>query len=267
MKNKKVCHITTVHPVFDIRIFHKECKTLALSNYNISLIVQNDKSEIVDGIEIVAIPRAKNRIDRFFRLNTIALRRAIKQNAAIYHFHDPELIILGLILKLFGKKVIYDVHEDVPSQILNKYWIPNNLRIIISKIVELMELFSARIFNCIVCATPKIASRFPCGKTLLIQNFPEKNGISPDEKIPYERRPSLVGYFGDISEVRGIFEMIKALELLPDDTLILRVTCDTPKDRLAFPRKFPEKARFLSLLHRRMEELNTWQGRLFLPSS
>ncbi|MFQ3620684.1 MAG: TIGR01212 family radical SAM protein [Spirochaetales bacterium] len=66
---------------------------------------------------------------------------------------------------------------------------------------------------------------------------------------------------------RHLDYVIKALELLPVDTLILRVTCDTPKDRLAFPRKFPDKARFLSLLHHRMEELNTWQGRLFTFSS
>jgi len=38
---------------------------------------------------------------------------AYRQKADIYHFHDPELLTVGLVLRLLTKaKVIYDVHED-----------------------------------------------------------------------------------------------------------------------------------------------------------
>lgn len=58
---------------------------------------------------------------------------------------------------------------------------------------------------------------------------------------------------------------VKALELLPPETLIMRLTCDTPKDRLAFPRRFPDKATFLARLSQKLAEQDTWQGRLFNP--
>jgi len=35
MKHAKVCHISTVHSVFDTRIFYKECKTLAKAGYEV----------------------------------------------------------------------------------------------------------------------------------------------------------------------------------------------------------------------------------------
>lgn len=39
----KICHITTVHPNrYDVRIFEKECVTLAKNGYEVTLIV-NDK--------------------------------------------------------------------------------------------------------------------------------------------------------------------------------------------------------------------------------
>ncbi len=64
---------------------------------------------------------------------------------------------------------------------------------------------------------------------------------------------------------RHLDYVVKALELLPPETLIMRLTCDTPKDRLAFPRAFPDKATFLTRLAQRIAELDTWQGRLFNP--
>jgi len=42
----------------------------------------------------------------------------------IVHFHDPELIPLGILLKVIGYKVIYDVHEDVPRMVLSRQWLP-----------------------------------------------------------------------------------------------------------------------------------------------
>jgi radical SAM protein (TIGR01212 family) len=59
---------------------------------------------------------------------------------------------------------------------------------------------------------------------------------------------------------------IAALEHLPPDTVIMRLTCDTPELLLAAPRGFPGKARFLSNLRQEMESRSTWQGRLYADS-
>jgi radical SAM protein (TIGR01212 family) len=56
---------------------------------------------------------------------------------------------------------------------------------------------------------------------------------------------------------------LRALERLPEDTVIMRLTCDTPEQLLAAPRHFPPKARFLSSLREQMAARGTWQGRLY----
>ena len=56
---------------------------------------------------------------------------------------------------------------------------------------------------------------------------------------------------------------IAALELLPPNTVVMRLTCDTPQQLLAAPRGFPDKARFLSRLRQEMESRDTRQGRLY----
>jgi len=55
-------------------------------------------------------------------------REALRQNGDVYHFHDPELIPLGLLLAARGKLVVYDIHEDAPADILHKDYIPRRLR-------------------------------------------------------------------------------------------------------------------------------------------
>ena len=157
----KVCHITTVHPAKDVRIFYKECVSLANAGFDVTLLVLNGVSEQAQGVNIIGIQHPfKGRIDRIRNAPQIALIAAKKVDAAIYHFHDPEFLRVALQLKKIGKKVIYDVHEDVPRQILAKYWIPPILRQLTSFVFEKFENYVASRLDNIVTATPFIKNRF-----------------------------------------------------------------------------------------------------------
>ena len=88
------------------------------------------------------------------------LEHALKLNADIYHIHDPELLKIVKPLKRKGKKVVYDVHEDLPRQILSKHWIPGILRKLISITTEVYENRISKKCDYIITATPFIKNRF-----------------------------------------------------------------------------------------------------------
>ncbi len=214
-----VVHITSVHPRDDIRIRVKECASLASRiNQPVTLLVQDGKGpgEISsDNIKTVDIgSKSKNRILRII-IGSLRMWRALSAiKPSIVHFHDPELIPIGLALKLFGVKVIYDVHEDVPKQIQNKHWIPKILRGPVSSIFWAVEWIAVRIFDGIVAATPAIATRFPESKTITVQNFPILNELSNSNPEPMDKRPFDAAYVGVIGRHRGAIEMLQALDLV-----------------------------------------------------
>ena len=209
-----VLHLTTVHPPFDPRIFHKEAKTLVKAGYNVTLIAQHKGNEVVKGVKIISLPAPRSRLSRIFGLTLRTFRLALKQKAALYHFHDPELIPVGLALKaLTSARVVYDIHEDYPRQILSKPWIPSAFRKPIAWGMGLLERLAARFFDGLVAATPGIARRFPPAKTVVVSNFPrvEELTISQEETAPHQERPNWVVYVGSIASVRGAVEMVKAV--------------------------------------------------------
>jgi len=135
----------------------------------------------------------------------------------VAHFHDPELIPVGLALKVTGVRMIYDVHEDVPRHILSKHWMAGWLRRPVAAAVAAAEWVASLSFDNIVAATPTIAARFPIAKTVLVQNFPLLNELWTAEAVPYGERPARVIYVGGITRVRGAREMVAAVGLVPAD--------------------------------------------------
>jgi glycosyltransferase involved in cell wall biosynthesis len=227
----KIVHLTSKHDPFDIRIFVKECRTLAANGYDVVLIAPHDKNETLEGVRLRGIPKAKTRRQRMLGTTWDVYRAAVTEDARLYHFHDPELIPIGLLLKLRGKKVIYDVHEDLPRQILSKHWVKPYIRRPLAWVMELVEGVSARIFDGIITVTTTIAKRFPKNKTALVQNFPILNELVSTNPIPYEERPPIIAYVGGITAIRGIKEMIEAMALLPESLnakLVLAGTFEPP---------------------------------------
>ena len=98
---KSVCHITSVHPINDVRIFHKECKSLAAAGFNVTLIACGDNylETYNEGVKqiVLNIP-VKNRVERMISRSNAIYIKALELDADIYHFHDPELLNIGLKL-------------------------------------------------------------------------------------------------------------------------------------------------------------------------
>lgn len=211
----RIVHLTTVHPPFDIRIFHKEAKTLVKAGYDVTLIVQHDRDEVVDGVRIMALARPRNRFTRIFGLAWRAFQLALRQQADIYHFHDPELLPVGVLFKLFTKgKVIYDVHEDVPAQILTKDWIPAILRQPSAWLFGRWEKLAARFFDTVVVATEGIAEKFPKHNPIVIHNYPNLEMLPNVTRDPAIQNEMVLIYVGGISRLRGAVEMVDALACL-----------------------------------------------------
>ncbi|RNC83337.1 MAG: glycosyltransferase [Balneola sp.] len=222
----KLVQLSSVHHSKDTRIFYKICKSLVNHGFEVDLIIQHHKSEKKNGINIVALPIATRKLDRLTKIIPRIIYKSFQYDkGTIFHFHDPELIPVGLLLKMFGYKVIYDVHEDVPKTILEKEWIPFFLRKTISLLVGFIEKIGNRAFDATIVVTNSIRNRFS-HQTILIQNYPI---VKPENKsLEVEKRQREdVFYVGSISFVRGIREIVKAIELLNRDRSIQLVLAGT----------------------------------------
>lgn len=209
---KIICHITTVHPRYDTRIFLKECISLT-KLYKVFLIVADGLGdEVKNNVHIYDIGlRQSSRLKRARIDSRKAYKKAVKLNCDLYHFHDPELIKIGVKLKNLNYNVIYDVHEDLPKQIYGKPYLKNWMKPIVSNFVKYQEDNAAKKFDYVITATEFIKNRFlKINKNSFdINNYPILNELSND--IPWSKKNQEICYVGGIARIRGVLEIIKSL--------------------------------------------------------
>jgi len=223
----KVCHITSVHSWNDSRIFYKECVSLAKCGYDTTLLIVNGIDEVVEGVKIVNVPFKNNgRLNRIAFTGKVLLKKAIELEADIYHLHDPELLRIALRLKKkTGANVVFDAHEDLPKQIMDKAWIPSFLRKSISGLAHNYEMKIARKIDGIVSVTETICERFRKANVnvALVANFPNLNEMVSYSDLEIQKTQNSVCYVGALFETRGIKELVQAINMI-DATLYLAGT-------------------------------------------
>lgn len=216
----KIVHFTTVHPRFDGRIFQKECRSLAQKGFDVHLVVADSLgNDVYDGVTIHDIEKSSlGRLGRFILKTTQMYFRVKALKGDLYHFHDPELILTGLLLRLSGNKVVFDIHENLPLQIMHKYWIPMPLRKITSLFYSAVEGLCCRIFNGLLVPQPTMKQAYLKlnRNTELIGNFVDtENIILPTSDLKKNRNSKFVlVHAGALSEERGAINMLNLLSSL-----------------------------------------------------
>jgi glycosyltransferase involved in cell wall biosynthesis len=209
----KICHLTSVHSRYDTRIFLKECVSLVKSGFDVHFVVADNKGdELKRSVNIHDVGAStKGRASRILKTTKNVYLKAIELDADVYHFHDPEMMLYAYLLKRKGKKVIYDIHEDFPRQLLSKPYSNLFLRTIMSFFIEKIEHFCASKFDCLITATPFIRDRFlkinP--NTTDVNNYPILDELHEDTEV---KKKNQVCFIGGISEIRGIETLVRACE-------------------------------------------------------
>jgi glycosyltransferase involved in cell wall biosynthesis len=205
-----VAMLTTVHRATDPRIFHREAKTLADAGFKVCIVGPNVSGEDAGRVHFVVLPSPATRLQRL-GMGWRVLRQSLQLHAKLYIFHDPELFGVGLLLSLLGKKVLYDCHENLPMQVLQKSWVPWPARWLLVAPIWLAEWTCARLLAGVIVARDKVLWRFPRGRTVLVRNYPGREALEIlGQGKPIELRQNIVIYAGGISEIRGIWELVEA---------------------------------------------------------
>ncbi|HEX5170065.1 MAG TPA: glycosyltransferase family 4 protein [Cyclobacteriaceae bacterium] len=224
---RKICHVTTAHPRYDTRIFLKECCSLA-SRYETHFIVSDGKGdEIRNNISIHdAGVNTRNRLVRFVKTVRAVYMKALRLDCEVYHFHDPDFILAAVMLRRKGKRIIYDIHEDVPRDILSKDYL-GILKKTTSLLFEVVENWSARRFDGLIAATPFITERFIKinQNTWNVNNYPLLGERLLSNNSEKER--SHIAYVGSVMRIKGVSQVIEAITNLP---VVLELAGDFESD-------------------------------------
>ncbi len=249
MAHNKICHITSAHSRYDNRIFYKECQSLVSAGYEVFLLVSDTlKDEMKDGVTIISTnTNPKKRIKRFFTNNNLILSKALDIDADVYHLHDPELLKIIKPLKKNKKLVVFDSHEDYPSIILEKKWIPQKFRKFISILYSYYEKKVVNLTDGIITVTPHISERLKQNhnNVEVITNYPSKN-----TNLVKKEFDNSVCFVGGIQKFWNIDIIIEALSEIKSTSF--RVAGQGDEKYIEYLKSLPSngKVEFLGYLNR-----------------
>ncbi len=200
------------HKPFDTRIFHKEALSLASAGFTVTLIIPHVQSLSKNGVIIKAVPLPQKGWEQLvlcpWRIFLAALR---EPRSSVFQLHDSELLLVGIALRLTGRTVVYDAHEDTPLQIAYQHWIPGWVKPFYSLFYRVLEKLAGWFFNAIIVAEPVIARHYPSSRVTLIRNFPRADSFAAE--TPHPQRPGVLVYIGLLSKPRGVVEMLEGYRL------------------------------------------------------
>lgn len=206
----RVVILTSSHATFDTRIFHKEARSLANADYNVTLITPHHEDTVRDGVSVKAVGD-EDVSSADFRHARKIYDEALNTDADVYHLHDPGLLPFGLMLSLkTDAKVVYDCHEDYERAFRFYESVP--LKPVSSRVFSLVQSAITKQFDAVIAATDWIAEDFRergHNEVSLVRNFPRASMVAGGEvNLERDYQYRLV-YVGNLTKARGLREMLE----------------------------------------------------------
>ena len=213
----RIAFVTSIHPDFDARVW-KYAVMMARRGHTVHLVCpwQVEDGLVREGVTLHSFPRARSRASRPFVIPWyLALKLLpLLSSTDLIHFHDIDILPLMAAISLF-KRVIYDVHENYPDEMLVRLWIPRALRRPLYHLVAIVQSVLSRLVHNAVFVIPELEKDFPRGvlRTAVIRNYATVDlldHVSDD----YFDRPDTVIFLGSNYEGNGTFLFLEIALIL-----------------------------------------------------
>ena len=191
-----------------------------------------NKSFENSGVRVFSIPIHRTRknlvtyfleyLSAFLFLGFLLTRMFIKEHYDVIHVHNmPDfLVFTGLIPKLFGAKIILDIHDPMPEVYMSKY--PDAKKGWGVRFIRLEEKISASFADAVITANSHfreniIKRGIRSSKITVVHNFPDPNIFNrsaySSRKEQHHERFTLI-FPGTIAPRYGLEVAIKAMPLI-----------------------------------------------------
>jgi glycosyltransferase involved in cell wall biosynthesis len=209
----KILHLSTVHPVDDVRIFQKEVRALRLAGYQVVVAGIRTPAMAADIEPACIFDPIRSRTRRVFVSFQRVMQVCAHERPDILHFHDPEILLALPFVRRYCKHVIYDSHEHVSEQMQHKGYLPSTMRPAVGYMVAWFERNLVRFADAVVTPTPHIADYFrSLGKTAIeVANYPDRASLPPLNDISTRKAQAVCT--GGLSPFRGLAEMLAAAHM------------------------------------------------------
>ncbi|MBK1674786.1 MULTISPECIES: glycosyltransferase family 4 protein [Ectothiorhodospira] len=218
-----VCQLASGHNPEDERILHRMARTALDCGYRSSFVVPHEKGSTQHGVTLVPCPKMPKRGSKWRRWTAFLpiLWWAMRSRVDLFQIHDPDLIPPGLLLKLFGRRVIYDVHDDYQASLQDRLrrkpwlvgWFPS--------FWWWFERNAARAFDGVIVADRHLANKFGHCHPVILGNYPRLDFTAPAD--PEVTETFNLIYVGGVTRERGLGMALDALKQLPMPELRLHV--------------------------------------------
>lgn len=208
--------VTLRNAALHSRIYYKEAATLANAGYRVAVIGLSGSHTQLDsyihpGIAVYPLALSSSLFNGWWQ----ALRLCLKLKPRVLHLHAPELLPLGLIVKLLvGCRVVYDMHEDYLQNHLYGAEYRSWQSRWFGRMIRLVERLSVGWLSAVVYAERNYLMEvsLKVKRAIVLENkaLINKEPVEPDALFPNtESDLPWMLYTGTIAETWGIFEAIR----------------------------------------------------------